>query len=242
VIVAVGLVAAAGCVVPPDDPNGPWVLVFTRTQGFRHSSIEPAARALAVELHDRGVGLVITDNPGIFTPARLAGFEAVVFLSTTGDVLDGPQQTALQQWVQGGGGWAGIHGALDAEYGWPFYETLAGARFASHPVVQTATVHREDPDHPSTAGLPAAWSRADEWYNTQPNPRPGAHVLATVDEATYTGGTMGSDHPIAWCHAVGAGQSFVTAMGHTDESWSDPAFVDHVAGGIVSVTQPGTCT
>lgn len=235
------VILAAGCVIPADDPNAPWILVFTRTEGFRHSSIEPAGRALAVELHARNFGLVFTDNPAIFTTQQLAKFRAVVFLSTTGDVLDPAQESALQQWVQGGGGWAGVHAALDTEHGWTFYETLAATRFASHPAVQRAVVKREDATHPATASLPSSWSRTDEWYNTQTDPRPNVHVLATVDESTYSGGTMGVDHPIAWCRRIGSGRSFVTAMGHTDESWSDPAFVGHVVNGIVSVTQPGTC-
>ena len=127
------------------------------------------------------------------------------------------------------------HAALDTEYGWPFQEVLAGTRFAGHPAPQVATVRVEDAGHPATAHLPGTWVRTDEWYDTQTNPRDHVHVLATVDEATYSGGSMGPDHPIAWCHDVGAGRSFVTAVGHLDESWSDPAVVDHVVGGIESV-------
>lgn len=220
---------------PTGEPDAPRVLLFTRTEGFRHSSVEPASRALTDEMEQRGWGVATTDDPGVFTASRLADLDTVVFLSTTGDVLDAPHEDALRTWVEGGGGWVGVHAALDTEYGWPFYATLAGARFARHPEPQGATVTVEDADHPGTAHLPTSWDRADEWYDTQTNPRGDVHVLATVDEATYSGGSMGSDHPIAWCHGVGSGHSFVTALGHPDESWSDPALVDHVAGGIESV-------
>lgn len=234
-VVALVCTTLAACVVPAPTPDGPWVLLFTRTEGYRHSSIEPAAQALGVELADRGWGIVVTDDPAVFTPQRLGVLDAVVFLSTTGDVLDPPHEAALQAWVEDGGGWVGVHAALDTEYGWPFQEVLAGTRFAGHPAPQVATVRVEDAGHPATAHLPGTWVRTDEWYDTQTNPRDHVHVLATVDEATYSGGSMGPDHPIAWCHDVGAGRSFVTAVGHLDESWSDPAVVDHVVGGIESV-------
>jgi type 1 glutamine amidotransferase len=226
-----------------DTPDS--VLVLTATQGFRHDSIEPAAESVRTRLIADGDAVEVTGDPGALTTEHLAGVDVVVFLSTTGDVLDDAQQDALQSWVEGGGGWVGIHGALDAEYDWPFYEMLAGAWFQAHPAVQEATVRVEDPTHPATAHLPTQWVRTDEWYDLRTNPRanPNAdvHVLATVDESTYEGATMGADHPIAWCSTIGDGQTFVTAMGHTVESWSDPAFVDHVVGGIAAVTEPGSC-
>src|SRR5262245_19250398 len=140
VVGLVGLVlvvaSASACVVPPTSPGGRWVLLFTRTEGFRHDSIAPATQALTVELHERGYGVVVTDQPGIFTSETLAHYAVVVFLETTGDVLDPPQEQALQAWVEGGGGWVGVHSALDTEYGWPFYGTLAGTWFANHPAIQ----------------------------------------------------------------------------------------------------------
>jgi len=221
------------------------VLVLAATAGFRHDSIEPAAAALQARLTADGGTVEVTADPAALTAEHLADVDVVVFLSTTGDVIDDAQQDALQAWVEGGGGWVGIHGALDAEYDWPFYETLAGAWFQTHPSIQEATVRIDDPTHPATVGLPAAWVRTDEWYDLRTNPRAdveaGVHVLATVDESTYEGGATGADHPIAWCSTVGAGQTFVTAMGHTVESWSDPTFVDHVLGGIASVAEPGSC-
>jgi type 1 glutamine amidotransferase len=242
-LVLVVAVLASGCVVPPPEGggNGKWVLLFTRAQGFVHDSITPATQALTVQLHSRGYGVVAGSDLSLISADRLPAYKAVVFISTTGDVLDPPQQDALQAWVEAGGGWVGIHGAIDAEYGWDFYGQLAGARFANHPAIQTATVKITDPSYPAEAGLPSSWSRTDEWYNFQANPRPNVHVLATLDESTYTGGAMGADHPIEWCDRIGAGQTYVTAMGHTNESWSDPLFLDHVVRGIDAVTTPGSC-
>jgi type 1 glutamine amidotransferase len=262
VLLAAAVMIASGCGTPDvADPVGPGgrapsfgtlttgtagtrsaVLVLTRTEGYHHDSIEAASRALDGGLRAAGFDdVTITDDPDAITTEGLATVDVVLFLSTTGDVLDSPNEAALERWVTAGGGWVGVHAALDTEYDWPFHETLVGARFASHPAVQEATVHVEDVAHPAMARLPVSWSRTDEWYNTRADPRPNVHVLATVDESTYEGGTMGADHPIAWCHAVGRGQAFVTAMGHTDESWNDAAFVEHVVAGAVAVTLPGSC-
>src|SRR5262249_44344408 len=80
--------------------------------------------------------------------------------------------------------------------------------------------------------LPAVWPRTDEWYNFSANPRSRVHVLATLDESSYSGGTMGADHPISWCQFYDGGRSWYTAMGHTRESYSDALFLDHLRGGI----------
>jgi type 1 glutamine amidotransferase len=110
----------------------------------------------------------------------------------------------------------------DTEYHWARYGRLVGAYFASHPEIQRATVRIEDRGHASTEGLPATWKRTDEWYNFRSNPRGNVHVLATLDEATYAGGKMGADHPIAWCQEIDGGRSWYTAMGHTSEAAVPP--------------------
>jgi type 1 glutamine amidotransferase len=208
------------------------VLAFTRTTGFRHESIEPATEALRALSTERGWTFEHTEDPARFADRDLAGFDVVVFLLTTGDVLDRAQQGALERWLDGGRGWVGVHSASDTEYDWSWYAGLVGAYFAAHPAIQSATVRVAKADHPSTAHLPAAWEREDEWYDFRTNPRPDVDVLLTVDESTYEGGGMGADHPIAWSRAYRGGRSFYTALGHTDASWADPAFLAHVAGGI----------
>ncbi len=211
----------------------PRVLVFTRTQGFRHQSI-PEGIVAVRELGDGRWATDATEDPSAFTPGNLARYRTVVFLSTTGDVLDDTQERAFEAFIRGGGGFAGIHAATDTEYGWPWFGTLVGARFASHPPVQPAVVRIEDRAHPSTVMLPPEWRRTDEWYAFRDNPRGNVRVLATLDERTYEPGTatMGVDHPIAWCHDVDGGRSWYTAGGHTKESFAEPAFRAHVAAGI----------
>ncbi|MEE1753984.1 ThuA domain-containing protein [Streptomyces sp. SP18CS02] len=232
----------------PVDPAAKRVLVFSRTAGFRHDSIPAGVAALKELGAASGITVDATEEPRQFTTNNLARYDAVVFLSTTGDVLDAEQQKAFEDYVASGGGYVGVHAAADTEYHWEFYGGLVGAHFASHPEIQTATVRVEDHGHPSTAHLTSpAWERTDEWYNYRTNPRGRARVLATLDETTYRGGTMKGDHPIAWCQAYEGGRSFYTGGGHTKESYAEPAFRQHLLGGLRYATgqvkadcRPGT--
>jgi cytochrome c len=210
------------------------VLVFSETTGFRHDSIPAGRTAICDVAGADGIAVDWTEDSANFTTATLAQYDAVVFLSTTGDPLDAAQQTAFEQYIQDGGGYAGIHAASDTEYGWAWYGGLVGAYFNSHPANQNATVKVSDSKHPSTAGLPQRWQRFDEWYNFQSNPRGDVHVLATLDETSYSPGTgaMGVDHPTAWCHNYDGGRSWYTGGGHTIESYGEPQFRAHILGGI----------
>lgn len=243
-----GIVTAATVTEPadrvgtaaPQEPPTIGVLVFTRTAGFRHDVLDGVAPDALRELAAASrvpATVTFTDDPAVFTDAGLAPYSAVVFLATTGDVLGAAGQHAFERYVEAGGGFAGVHSAADTEYDWPWYGELVGAYFATHPAPSTAVVVVEDAAHPSTAHLPSRWSRADEWYSFRTNPRDGVHVLASLDESTYSpgDGAMG-DHPIVWCHTVGAGRSWYTALGHTAESYADPAFREHLWNGILSVT------
>ncbi len=208
------------------------VLLFTKTTGFRHTSIDEGVAAVCEVAGAEGIAADHTEDSTLFTDDTLAQYDAVVFLSTTGDPLAPDQQAAFERYIQAGGGFAGIHAASDTEYDWPWYGGLVGAYFESHPANQNATVKVSDPNHPSTAGLPQRWQRFDEWYNFQSNPRGDVHVLATLDESSYTGGADGADHPTAWCHEYDGGRSWYTGGGHTEESYEEPLFRDHILGGI----------
>ncbi|MFE7956070.1 MULTISPECIES: ThuA domain-containing protein [unclassified Streptomyces] len=215
---------------PGDD--GKRVLVFSKTAGFRHDSIPDGVAALKQLGAGGGFTVDATEDAGAFTPGNLRRYDAVVFLSTTGDVLNPAQQRAFEDYVHRGGGYVGIHAAADTEYDWAFYGGLAGAYFQSHPAIQPATVNVEDRAHPATAHLGPTWERTDEWYNYRSDPRERAHVLASLDESSYSGGTMNGDHPIAWCQEYQGGRAFYTGGGHTKESYADPAFRQHLLGGI----------
>ena len=208
------------------------VLVFSKTAGFRHSSIGAGITAIQQLGAANNFTVTATEDATAFTTANLAQYEAVVFLSTTGDVLNASQQTAFEGYIRAGGGYAGVHAASDTEYDWDWYGDLVGAYFAGHPAVQQATIHVEDHDHPSTSHLGDTWVRTDEWYDYSPNPRSAVNVLARLDESTYSGGNMGADHPIAWYHEYDGGRSWYTGGGHTEGTYSEPDFRAHLLGGI----------
>ncbi|MEU2280416.1 ThuA domain-containing protein [Streptomyces sp. NPDC013178] len=236
--VVAGAALLLGSVVAPPaaahpSPRDARVLVFSKTAGFRHDSIPDGVAAVKQLGETGGFTVDATEDAGAFTPANLRRYDAVVFLSTTGDVLDDTQQRAFEDYIRRGGGYVGIHAAADTEYDWPFYGGLAGAYFQSHPAIQPATVLVEDRAHPATSGLERTWNRTDEWYNYRSNPRDRAHVLASLDESSYTGGTMNGDHPIAWCQNYRGGRAFYTGGGHTKESFADPVFRRHLVGGIL---------
>ena len=221
------------------------VLVFSKTAGFRHDSIPAGIAAIRNLGAQNGFAVDATEDASAFTTANLAQYQAVIWLSTTGDVLDATQQTAFESYVTGGGGYVGVHAAADTEYDWAWYGGCVGAYFLSHPAQQQATVIVEDRTDDSTAHLPPTWSRFDEWYNYRTNPRTTVHVLMRLDESSYTGGTMGADHPITWWHDLGSGRAWYTGLGHTTESYSDPNFTRMLLGGIrvaarATTTQPPT--
>ena len=251
---------AAAALAPPTYD----VLVFSKTAGFRHDSIgagirgDRAPRSAVRLLRHRHRGRRRRSPPPTWRQ-----YEAVVWLSTTSDVLDDAQQTAFENYIQGGGGYVGVHAASDTEYTWPWYGELVGAYFQSHPAgTPTATIDVEDKTTPSSCALPDRWERTDEWYNFQskddpvvngggadysPRVNPNINVIATLDESTYVeddGNATDDDHPIAWYQEFDGGRSFYTGGGHTDASFSEPLFRLHLLGGIqyAAGEAPDACT
>jgi type 1 glutamine amidotransferase len=208
------------------------ILVFSRTTGFRHDSIPDGIAAIRQLGDEHDFSVDATEDPSVFEDATLAPYAAVVFLLTTGDVLGDPQQAAFERFLAKGRGFVGVHSAADTEYDWPWYGELVGAYFKSHPAIQSGSISIADPVHVSTRALPAVWNRTDEWYNFQSSPRGRVHVLATLDEKSYSGGEMGADHPISWCRFYEGGRAWYTALGHTRETYSEPLFLEHLLGGI----------
>jgi cytochrome c len=211
------------------------LLLMSKTAGFRHESIADGIHAVQELGAQHDWEVVATEDGAMFNEATLSRFDAVLFLNTTGDILDAPAEAALENFVTSGGGFVGVHAATDTEPDWTWYRELLGAHFASHPAIQEASVHVEDPSHPATVELPDPWLRVDEWYNFDQNPRGVARVLLSLEESSYEGGTMGADHPIAWTRELGESRVFYSALGHTAESYTEPAFLAHLAGGIAWV-------
>lgn len=239
-IYAVGFLAAAIIYALPkkaeqvDYPKNFRVLVFSKTNNYRHESIPAGIAAIRSLGEESGFTVDDTEDSSVFTGKNLQQYRVVVFLSTSGnDLLTREQKAAFKGFVRKGGGFVGIHGATTAEYNWSWYGKLIGAHFKNHPPIQKAITRIIDPAHLSTIMLPPKWVRTDEWYNFYTALSPDIHLLVTVDESTYSGGVMGARHPVSWCHEFDGGRSWYTAMGHSPEDYQDPLFRQHILGGIL---------
>ena len=228
---AVLAVLSISCDNAPDETR---ILVFSKTAGFRHESIESGIAAFQKMGDKHGFLVDTTENSSHFNEENLLRYKAVVFLNTTGDVLNQEQQNDFERFIQAGGGYVGIHAATDTEYDWPWYGKLAGAYFESHPNnpnVKEGEFFVVDKNHAATDSLPEKFKRSDEFYSFK-KINPDIKVLVKIDERTYTGGTNGDNHPMSWYHEFDGGRAFYTAMGHTSESFSEPLFLRHLWGGL----------
>lgn len=210
------------------------VLVFSKTEGWRHDSIEAGVEAIYQLGNENDFEVTWTEDSEYFTEESLSQYSAVIFLNTTLTLFDSDQRIAFQTYIQNGGGFIGIHSAADTEYDWPWYGELVGAYFESHPNrpnVREALINVIDANHPSTEHLPQRWLRSDEWYNFG-YMNDQTNVLLRLDTDSYEGSEHPGNHPIAWYHEFDGGRAFYTGSGHTIESFSEPYFLEHLLGGI----------
>lgn len=217
----------------------PKLLVFSKTEGYRHDSIATGVKTLVELGKTDGFSVVATEDAELFTDQSLSTYQAVVFLNTTGDVLNEEQQVAFERYIQAGGGFVGIHSAADTEWDtgtvWPWYQRLVGGIFNGHPEDnnQLGELTVRDASHPATAKLPAQWAISDEWYDYR-RLSAGIKVLMTLDEDSYEGATMGAGehHPVAWYRDFDGGRSFYTTLGHHEAVYQDENFLNLISGGI----------
>lgn len=218
------------------------VLVFARETEWFHGSNPVAREVVAREGAQRGWEVTVTDEPAAFTEGALAPFDVVVFLLTSGMVLDAAQRDALHAHLAKGRGFVGVHSASHTDYDSAYYRNLIGADFRGHPPVMAATLVVDDPTHPATRHLPLRWARTDEWYTfaQRPEENPRLHVLLSLDESSVPGypgegapqWLAVGRHPLAWTQELGGARVFYTALGHTVESWSEEPFVTSVIEGV----------
>jgi len=225
----------AGSAMPA--PRHDAILIYSGTTGYRHDSISAGIEAVTAIAKQRGLTVVASEDPAVFSDLSLRRFRAIVLLSTTTDPKDpgsewliGDRRTALQQFVARGGGIVAIHAAADSHYHWPWYGKLIGAHFARHPPGTPAGTVRVVASGPTVAGLPRSTRRIDEWYYFD-DYDPTSRLLITLDPASIGEADI-NPNPVAWTREVDGGRIFYTAMGHTKESYSEPYFLSHIAKGL----------
>jgi type 1 glutamine amidotransferase len=220
---------AMGIATPAQSGAQTTVLVFSKTAGFRHESIESGIAAIRRLGKQHDLSVDASEDASIFNAKHLGRYAAVIFLCTTGDVLDRDQQRALEEYIRSGHGFVGVHSAADTEYDWPWYGQLVGGWFDGHDAIQEARVIKTRPF--GAAVLPDPWVRRDEWYNYKSFVR-DVNVILKLDTTTFKGSKHGTDHPIAWYREFDGGRMFYTGFGHTIESYAEPAFLAHLWDGI----------
>ncbi|GAA4704290.1 Type 1 glutamine amidotransferase (GATase1) [Promicromonospora umidemergens] len=232
--------AAAGSV---DDGELRVLLFYKPNFHASHVQARQAVRDLATDLgaeYSQPVDIQETEDPAAFTTENLATKDAVVFAQTGGVLFNVAQRAALESYIRGGGGYMGLHYA-----GWsvgqsehdvnPFYARLVGAASEGHPedpAVRPGRVVVEDSEHPLTQGLPAEFTRSDEWYDWLVNPAPNVRTLLNADESSYGGGNNGTNHPITWCQEIDSGRSWYSGMGHEGSAYAEAPIRTQMKNGL----------
>ena len=209
------------------------ILVFSKTGGFRHTSIEKGIEALKKMGGLQHWKMNFSEDASLFTKAELSKYNLILFLNTTGDILNPDEQTAFENYIKSGGNYLGVHAASDTEFDWPFYAEMVVAQFKSHPKQQNATlIKTPNCKHPSVQHYKATFDKFDEWYNFRKPVASYVNVVLSIDENSYQGNRMGTYHPISWYHVFQGGRVFYTAMGHDEASYSNADFLKHLQEGI----------
>ena len=213
------------------------VLIYSKTTGWRHDSIETAVTAVSKLAKDKGLKVIASEDASVFNDQQLSKIATVIFINTTGDVLDDDGQLALERYIQAGGGFVGIHSATDTEHEgkWYWYRRMIGGVFLSHPGdpsnVQQARIKVVNDEHPATETLPAEFVLADEWYDFK-DLSDRRKDLLVLDESSYQGGKQGAYHPLAWYHEFDGGRVFYTGIGHSKAVYQHPLYLKHLSGGL----------
>jgi len=231
---AVAILALAGCSALAEAEQFK-VLVFTKAEGWRHEAKTQALTSLRALAERHDFAMDWSEDSRLFNDANLAQYQAVIFLLTTGELLNNEQQAAMERFIRSGKGFVGVHSAADTEYDWGWYRQLIGRNFRSHPPIQTAKLNVLNNRFPGLESSPQRLLWTEEWYEFGDENIKGLNYLLAVDEHSYkptAGKAMGSFHPLAWYHAFDGGRAFYTGLGHIGSSYSDPWFLTHLYGGI----------
>ncbi len=238
--------------VPREAPATPAkprrLLIYTETKGFRHASIEVGVEAITLMGQRTGAyTATAAATPEVFTAEALQGYDAVLFLNTTGNLFQEVEaRSALLDFVKNGGGIAGIHSATDTCYDWPEWGQMMGGYFDGHPWTSDfhVTLTIEEPEHPLNASFGGARSFfvQDEIYQLKdPYSRKTHRVLTSLDprRAQFDHPTIAPrlkrddrDYAVTQIREYGKGRIFYCSLGHNHHIYWNPAVMGHYLAGL----------
>jgi uncharacterized protein len=227
---------ASGAVLA-EQPSARRVLYVTHSAGFKHDVLPLSEKILREVGRAHGFDVTTTGDASTITAKSLDPYSAIVFYTTGELPMSDQQKSAFMAWIRSGRGFVGIHSATDTFYKWAEYGEMIGGYFDEHPWNTRVTMKVEDHDHASTKHLGATWSLADEIYQFKNYSRADKRVLLSLDVSSVDLNVKGvkradRDFANAWYKSWGSGRVFYTALGHRPEVWQDPAYQQHLAGGI----------
>ena len=222
------------------------VLVYTRNytpdgKGYVHENIAASVAAIRRMGAERGFAVEVSDDPASFTDANLKQYAALVFSNSNNEAFATEEQKdAFKRYIQGGGGFVGIHSASGSQRDWPYFWSVVGGKFVEHPKLQPFVVRVVDSSRVIAKDLPKEFQWSDEAYFTD-HVNPDIHPVLVIDRTLLQGtDKMKSDVasypnplPIAWWHTFDGGREYYIALGHKKEDYENPILYGLIANGIV---------
>jgi type 1 glutamine amidotransferase len=219
------------------------VLVYTKNgTGYVHDNIPSAVEAVKKLADQENFNVTVSDDPTVFSADTLKKYKFVVFPSTNNDIFDtDAQRLAFRRYIEAGGGMVGLHSVTGTERKWTWFKMLIGCTFAWHANFQKFTVRVTDPEHPSVKGVPLVWEREDELYfGKELYPVTNvmmAHQITTLnskqkDLIDKNAGTFTEYYPAVWYNRFQGGHAWISTLGHSKETYSDPVYLNHLLQGL----------
>ncbi len=236
------------------------ILIFSRTAGFRHDSIETGIRTLTLMGEKtKAYTAFATEDESFFAADKLKKFDAVVFLNTTENCMapklakdatkeqkaaaaktEEEYKASLKAFVEGGKGLFGIHAATDTYKGWKDFNVMMGGAFDGHPWNSNAkvTIKNVDPKHPLNAAFDGkGFEIIDEIYQFRDDtalPGDRRYLLTLDNDKTNVsiGKRKDGFYPVSWLSTYGKGRTFYCSLGHRQDIYWNTAVLTHYLAGL----------
>lgn len=227
------------------------VLVYTKNgKGYVHDNIPYAVKCIQKLGQETGFRVDVSDTPIVFNENNLKQYTFLLFPSTNNDVFEKDEQRlAFRRYMEAGGGFVGLHSVTGTERNWKWFKMMVGATFSWHAKNQLFKVKVIDPTHPAVQGLPLTWERKDECYFGK-ELYPGikvlmAHDVTSLDQSDSArirqfAAPFSDLYPASWYQHFDGGNSWITALGHDKENYTDTVYIRHIFQGMTYVARQAT--